>query len=47
MSLATWWRTSIFSMIVAPSFVIVTSPSPDTIILSNPCGPSDELDDRE
>mmetsp|Transcript_2997 Transcript_2997/g.10763 ORF Transcript_2997/g.10763 Transcript_2997/m.10763 type:complete len:293 (-) Transcript_2997:26-904(-) len=36
---ATWCSTSIFSKMVAPSFVIVTSPSGDTSILSMPRGP--------
>ena len=40
-SLATWWLTSIRSMIVAPSFVMVTSPSAETRILSIPLGPRD------
>eukprot|EP01139_Manchomonas_bermudensis_P019019 Amastigsp_a676308_541.p3 type:complete len:128 gc:universal Amastigsp_a676308_541:1261-1644(+) len=34
--------TCIFSRIVAPSFVTVTSPSPSTMILSMPFGPSDD-----
>jgi len=38
---AIWWSTSICLSMVAPSFVIVTSPSGDTIILSRPLGPSD------
>ena len=41
MSLATWCSTSIFCRIVAPSFVMVTSPSGLTSILSIPFGPSD------
>mmetsp|Transcript_15762 Transcript_15762/g.23074 ORF Transcript_15762/g.23074 Transcript_15762/m.23074 type:complete len:242 (+) Transcript_15762:836-1561(+) len=40
-SLATWWFTSIRSMIVAPSLVMVTSPSWETRILSMPFGPRD------
>mmetsp|Transcript_24472 Transcript_24472/g.75486 ORF Transcript_24472/g.75486 Transcript_24472/m.75486 type:complete len:273 (-) Transcript_24472:156-974(-) len=38
---ATWCSTAILSRIVAPSFVMVTSPSGETIILSMPLGPSD------
>mmetsp|Transcript_31984 Transcript_31984/g.72736 ORF Transcript_31984/g.72736 Transcript_31984/m.72736 type:complete len:233 (-) Transcript_31984:30-728(-) len=40
-SLATWCSTSIFCRMVAPSFVIVTSPSALTNILSIPLGPRD------
>ena len=40
-NLATWCSTAILSRIVAPSFVIVTSPSGETIILSMPFGPKD------
>ena len=42
-SLATWWSTLIFFSMVAPSFVIVMSPSGETIILSMPLGPSEVL----
>mmetsp|Transcript_118621 Transcript_118621/g.281568 ORF Transcript_118621/g.281568 Transcript_118621/m.281568 type:complete len:245 (+) Transcript_118621:1072-1806(+) len=38
-SFAIWWFTSIFSRIVAPSLVTVTSPSGPTTILSMPLGP--------
>ena len=42
-SLAIWCSTSICFKIVAPSFVIVTSPSGDTMSLSRPLGPRDVL----
>lgn len=42
-SLAIWCSTSICWRMVAPSFVMVTSPSGETIILSRPFGPSDVL----
>ena len=38
---ATWCSTAILSRIVAPSFVMVTSPSGETIILSMPLGPNE------
>ena len=40
-SLATWCSTAILSKMVAPSFVMVTSPSGETIILSMPLGPNE------
>ena len=40
---AIWCSTSILSRIVAPSFVVVTSPSGLTRILSIPLGPNDDL----
>ena len=44
---ATWCSTAILSRIVAPSFVMVTSPSGETIILSIPFGPRDVLNKPE
>ena len=44
---ATWCSTAILSRIVAPSFVIVTSPSGETIILSMPLGPKLVLNNPE
>jgi hypothetical protein len=38
-TLAAGWVTSNYLRIVAPSFVIVTSPISSTSILSRPCGP--------
>ena len=46
-NLATWCSTAILSRIVAPSFVMVTSPSGETIILSMPLGPNDVLSNPE
>ena len=40
--LAVGWKTCMWLMMVAPSFVMITSPSLDWIILSMPFGPSDE-----
>ena len=40
--LAVGWKTCMWLMIVAPSFVMITSPSLLWIILSMPLGPSDE-----
>jgi len=42
-NLAVGCSISIFSTIVAPSFVTTTSPSPDTNILSIPLGPKEVL----
>mmetsp|Transcript_15867 Transcript_15867/g.53855 ORF Transcript_15867/g.53855 Transcript_15867/m.53855 type:complete len:276 (-) Transcript_15867:63-890(-) len=41
-SLPIWWSTSMRCRMVAPSFVMVTSPSEDTSILSMPLGPRDD-----
>ena len=40
--LAVGWKTCMWLMMVAPSFVMMTSPSLDWIILSMPFGPSEE-----
>lgn len=42
-TLAAGCWTSNYLRIVAPSFVIVTSPMSSTSILSNPCGPNELL----
>ena len=39
--LAVGWKTCMWLMMVAPSLVMMTSPSFDWIILSMPLGPSD------
>ena len=39
--LAVGWNTCMWLMMVAPSLVMMTSPSFDWIILSMPLGPSD------
>lgn len=43
MTLAAGCSTSNYLRIVAPSFVIVTSPISSTNILSNPYGPNEDL----
>ena len=40
--LAVGWKTCMWLMMVAPSFVMMTSPSLDWIILSMPFGPSED-----
>mmetsp|Transcript_17542 Transcript_17542/g.36842 ORF Transcript_17542/g.36842 Transcript_17542/m.36842 type:complete len:250 (+) Transcript_17542:1188-1937(+) len=42
MSLETWWSTCMRLRMVAPSLVMVTSPSGETRILSMPLGPREE-----